>query len=133
MASQTAAQRLDAMEANMAAILAAVQGNATPDTSDAKVTPKDKAAATRAKSDTVKRDLDPVEVEGPDGFTFTIVASNASGLLRNGARVVTAHEGRIMRSLTFDAVQALAATVEEIEEAHDTVEKRAKIGAHLPK
>jgi hypothetical protein len=127
----TAAQRMDKLEESLAAIAGMLAAQNTPqDTEDEPATPKSKAAATTAKAGTIKRQLDPVEVEGPDGFTFTVVASNASGLLVNGARVVTALEGRVMRSLTLDAVMALGACADEIAEAHDTVEKRAKIGSH---
>lgn len=136
MATQSA--RIEALESSIAAILAAVGGNAPADESDDTATVKagsrtSRAKDTAAKSTVVKRNLDPIMVECDDDIAFSVVAAGVkSGPFRNGARVVPFKGGNKQASLSREHVLALADHADDVVAAMDTVDKRAKLGEHSP-
>lgn len=128
----TAAQRMDALETNMAAILAALQGQAAPTDDAPAKTAKDKVIETTARADVVKRGLNPESVLNGDSGV-SVVAEGKTGLYRQGSRAKMVRKGRTqVGSLSREEVAYVVANGDAILSAMDTVDKRAKIGAFLP-
>jgi hypothetical protein len=129
----TAAQQLKAMQEQMAA-MAAMVASLTGD-GDA---PTDKTATTKAKAATVKRNLDPIDVDtgcerNGDPIVMRVIAANAAGPCANGARVAPVIGGKLYRTFDRDTVAALANVSDDVTAAIDAVDKRAKLGAHKVK
>lgn len=111
----------------------APQADTATDDAPAKSTPQDKVKQTTARADTIKRTLDHETVE-TDGNGVEIVADGKTGLYRQGARVKMLRSGKTqVGSLSRSEVAFVRDNADEIMAALDTVEKRAKIGSHLPK
>lgn len=147
MSSQTAAQRMDALEANMAAILAAVQGNATS-TDEAKPAAKPasrkavqakaqaKVAATtrKAKAAGTHKVLPagqahPAREEDIGGIVWRFMPRNV-----NGIRVAPLNVGgkTTAKSLTREHLTILAEFADEFAAIVDEEEEAAGIGDYAP-
>lgn len=118
----------------MAEMIAAMMGSKSDtSTSSDESTPKAATGTTR-KAAEVRRNLDPVEVTTDGPVSFVVIASNRSGPLSKGARVVPHVDGKRYQSLDSAMLEALAGdgVIEQVRDAIETVDKRAKLGAHVP-
>jgi hypothetical protein len=121
-----------ALQDGMAAILAAVQGNGGAEDAPAAKATGSKAKATARKAGTIRRNLDPMEVECGD-VTFKVAPSSNA---KNGAGVLYRRGARVMaptgRSFTEDQILALIEHGDVVMSAIADVDERALIGSHLP-
>lgn len=149
----TQGERIAALEDTLGAIAAklGVGEDAEPDATPKKSRKsKSRKSATEAKVKTITRNLDPVPVtvEGPDGdpIHFEVRATVpvprkdsdqwGEGVSYNGARtlLLKSEGGRAAKALPGHVIRALAdGGADALADAVETVEKRAKIGAHLQK
>lgn len=150
--SQSASQRLDAMEANMAAILAALNAqNASP----AKAEPKAKAPTSRrAQNAKAQAKVAETTAKAKASGTHRVLAQGATSVHEsieigaegdvrtiriklvnaNGHRVQLCNQyGKANASLTMEDLAWLVRNEEEIAAVVDEADERESVGAYKPK